>query len=123
MRPGSKGWILMMRKIYWTHEALLLFVLTLKFYYSEKFTLQLWNESTFVNVLFYYACGVVVLFQLLAIFDREFDQPNWKIVYPELRENYKYKHVKLDINQIKSKIKNRKSRAFRIDQLKLKRSN
>jgi hypothetical protein len=85
MRPGSKGWILFMKKIYCFSEGLLILSLVGKFLLwqmpelKSSFMVSITNVSLMVGVF------NLAIVHVLAMFEPIHQQPKWDLVYPELR--------------------------------------
>jgi hypothetical protein len=85
MRPGSKGWILFMKKIYCFSEGLLILSFVGKFLLwqmpelKSPFMVSITNVSLMVGVF------NLAIVHVLAMFEPIHQQPKWDLVYPELR--------------------------------------
>jgi hypothetical protein len=85
MRPGSKGWIHFMKKIYCFSEGLLILSFVGKFLLwqmpelKSPFMVSITNVSLMVEVF------NLAIVHVLAMFEPIHQQPKWDLVYPELR--------------------------------------
>lgn len=86
MKVGSKAYVMLMRKIFWTNISLFLFLLTLKFMISGS---VFGKEHGVINFILIVHLVIFLIFELLAIFHTERGKANWSLVYPQLRRKMK----------------------------------
>ena len=85
MRPGSKGWILFMKKIYCFSEGLLILSVVGKFLLWQMPELNSPFMGSMTNVSLMVGVFNLAIIHVLAMFEPIHQQPNWAAVYPELR--------------------------------------
>ncbi len=85
MRPGSKGWILFMKKIYCFSEGLLILSLVAKFLLWQMPELKSPFMVSFTNITLMIGAFNFAIIHVLAMFEPIHQRPNWAAVYPELR--------------------------------------
>jgi len=85
MRPGSKGWIHFMKKIYCFSEGLLILSVVVKFLFWQMPELKSPFMVSITNVFLMVGVFNLAIVHVLAMFEPIHQQPRWDLVYPELR--------------------------------------
>jgi hypothetical protein len=83
MKPGSKAYIRMMRKIYWfTVAATVMGIPPLIILITEEARKEIIGPATW-----FLTPGLIIIgiFQFLAAFEPVRQSPKWDIIFPELR--------------------------------------
>ena len=93
MRPGSKGWIMFMKKIYFFSLSLVIICLTFDFLVWQKMLTIHFVFEILLKIVFWISISVLILFEFLAIFNpyNITSKPNWALVYPQLRKQFNNK--------------------------------
>jgi len=85
MRPGSKGWILFIKKLYCFSEGLLLLAIVAKFLHWHMPELKSPFMISFTNISLMVGVFNLAIIHIFAMFAPIKQRPNWAIVYPQLR--------------------------------------
>jgi hypothetical protein len=85
MKPGSKGWMHFMKKIYCFSEGLLILSLVAKFLLWHVPELKSPFLVSITNVCLMTGVFNLAIMHVLAMFEPIHQKPNWAAVYPELR--------------------------------------
>jgi hypothetical protein len=84
MKPGSKAWVRMMRKVYFFSMSLGVLGLTAKFYIWQNPHVEFYWLSLFFKVSTIWATTVYCIFNFLESFAPLKKDYDWTLVYPEL---------------------------------------
>jgi hypothetical protein len=85
MRPGSKGWILFIQKLYCFSEALLLLAIVAKFLLWHMPELKSPLMVSMINVSLMAGVFNLAIIHVFAMFAPVQQRPNWALVYPKLK--------------------------------------
>lgn len=94
MKPGSKGWMLFMKKLFCFSEAVLLAAIVTKFLLWEIPELKSPFRVTIVNVSLMTGVFNLVIIYALSIFAPINTKPDWSLVYKELKQDQPKKRRK-----------------------------
>ncbi len=87
MRPGSKGWMSFIKKLFCFSEALLIAALVTKFLLWEMPELKSPFRIALANVSLMTGVFNLVIIYALSMFAPVHTKPNWSLIYPELKGN------------------------------------
>ena len=86
MKPGSKGWMLFMKKLFCFSEALFLAAIATKFLLWEMPELKSPFLVAMINVSLMTGVFNMAIIFALSMFAPIHTKPNWTLVYQELRQ-------------------------------------
>ena len=94
MKPGSKAWMMFMKKLYCFSEGILIFSLVSKFLLWQMPELKSPIIVSLTNVSIMTGVFNLAIIYLISMFEPVHLRPDWAIVYPQLRGTKEQKSTK-----------------------------